>query len=216
MSSPARSAVTQPAAADVDEEFPAHPPPHSSRIAAIMIPDVFTTGPPIRDVLETDTSKVQDETVEACLSFLTDGGDAHAPANAHGVPRLRHAEHVRFLRGSLGRLPPPFVAADASRPWFFYWSLNALALLGEDVSSYRPALVETARSIQNETGGFGGGFGQTSHLATTYAVVLSLAIVGGEDCFEVVDRRSLWKWLCILKQPDGGFRMGVNGEEDIR
>jgi len=215
MASPVRSSSVQPTSADVDEEFPTSANQHPAPIAATMIPDVFTAGPPIRDALETDTSRTQDETVAACLPFMS-GGAARVPVNAHGVPRLRRADHARFLRGNLGKLPAPFVAADASRPWFFYWCLNALVLLGEDVEPYRSALVETARSIQNETGGFGGGFGQTSHLATTYALVLALAIVGGDDCFDVVDRRSLWKWLCTLKQPDGGFRMGVDGEEDIR
>jgi hypothetical protein len=70
--------------------------------------------------------------------------------------------------------------------------------------------------MQNDTGGFGGGGKQTSHLATTYALVLALALVGGEDAFEVIDRRAMWKWLCALKQPDGGFQVSVGGEEDVR
>lgn len=70
--------------------------------------------------------------------------------------------------------------------------------------------------MQNDTGGFGGGNGQLSHLATTYAVVLALALVGGQDLYEVVDRRSLWKWLCTLKQPSGGFQMATGGEVDVR
>ena len=88
--------------------------------------------------------------------------------------------------------------------------------MGADVSKYRDGLVETARSIQNESGGFGGGFGQQSHLATTYAMVLSLAIVGGEAAYQVIDRRAMWKWLCALKQSDGSFRLTLGGEIDIR
>lgn len=98
----------------------------------------------------------------------------------------------------------------------FYWCLNGLSILGEDVVEYRSRLIETVRPMQNDGGGFAGGFGQTSHLATTYAIVLSLALVGGEDAYEVIDRRSMWKWLCSLKQPDGGFQMAVGGEEDVR
>jgi protein farnesyltransferase subunit beta len=45
--------------------------------------------------------------------------------------------------------------------------------------------------MQNPTGGFGGGHGQTSHVAGAYAAVLSLAMVGGEDAFAVVDRQSM-------------------------
>lgn len=181
---------------------------------AAMIPDMFTSPPPVRDDLHTTTSISQDQTVELCLPFLS--GEKHDETNAHGIPHLDRERHIRFLHKQLGKLPPPFMAADASRPWFLYWCLNALRLLGEDVSSYRESLIETARSMQNDTGGFGGGNGQLSHLATTYAVVLALALVGGHDVYEVVDRRALWKWLCTLKHPSGGFQMAVGGEVDIR
>ncbi|KAK3333480.1 terpenoid cyclases/protein prenyltransferase alpha-alpha toroid [Cercophora scortea] len=180
-----------------------------------MIPDLFTQLPPVRDDLETDTSEAQDETVEACLPFLA-GQDDLFEYNEHGVPRINREKHIKFLHNSLGRLPGGFVAADASRPWFLYWSLSALTMLGEDVSHYREAVAETARGMQNDTGGFGGGGRQLSHMATTYAVVLALALVGGEEAFEVIDRKAMWKWLCSLKQPDGGFQVCMGGEEDIR
>lgn len=182
--------------------------------SATTIPDLFRSVPPLKDALDTATSTVQNETVEACLPFLTAAvDDAY---NEHGLPHIHRKKHVAFLRKQLAGLPAPFVGADSSRPWFLYWCLNALRLLGEDVSSYRDSLLETARSMQNDTGGFGGGNGQLSHLATTYAVVLALALVGGQDVYEVVDRRALWRWLCTLKQPNGGFQMATGGEVDVR
>ncbi|KAH8897044.1 terpenoid cyclases/Protein prenyltransferase [Thozetella sp. PMI_491] len=180
-----------------------------------MIPDLFTQFPLVRDELETATSIAQDETVEACQPFLA-GEDQLFDYNEHGVPRLLREKHIAFLHNSLKALPGRFVAADASRPWFLYWCLEGLALLGEDVTGYRESAAATARSMQNASGGFGGGGKQLSHLATTYAVVLSLALVGGEEAFEVVDRRAMWRWLCSLKQPDGGFQVCLGGEEDIR
>lgn len=195
---------------DIDEEIVIE-----RRNPGVMIPDIFTRPPPVRDDLTTDTSQVQDETVNSCLPLLSGEGE-RLEYNENGVPRLDRQKHIKFLHQSLGRLPGRFVAADASRPWFLYWCLSGLTLLGEDVSSYREAIIETARSMQNETGGFGGGGRQLSHLATTYAVVLSLALVGGEEAFDVVDRRAMWRWLCSLKQPDGGFQVCLGGEEDIR
>lgn len=180
-----------------------------------MIPDLFTSQPPIVDQLATHSSELQQDTIEECLPFLN--GDEHAgKCNQHGIPRLDKQRHVKFLHKQLGRLPPQMAAADPSRPWFFYWCLAALTLLGEDVSVYRERLVETVRPIQNASGGFGGGFGQDSHLATTYATVLALMLVGGEGAYEVIDRRAMWKWLCSLKQADGGFQLVVGGEEDVR
>lgn len=45
--------------------------------------------------------------------------------------------------------------------------------------------------MQNLDGGFGGGHGQTSHCAPSYAAILSLAMVGGKDSFDLIDRRAL-------------------------
>ncbi|SPO04965.1 related to RAM1 - protein farnesyltransferase, beta subunit [Cephalotrichum gorgonifer] len=179
------------------------------------VPLLFTSLPPIIDGLATPTSTIQDATVKEVLPYLG-GAAGRLDYNDLGVPRLMREKHAAFLRKNLGALPAPYIGADASRPWILYWCLAGLALLGEDVSSYRPGLVETARTMQNRSGGFGGGHGQTSHLATTYAVVLALAVVGGEEAYEVIDRRAMWKWLCSLKQPGGGFQMAFGGEVDVR
>jgi protein farnesyltransferase subunit beta len=194
-----------------DEEF-VSPIADKNRV---IVDDLYTREPLVSDPLVTTTSEAQDRTVEQCLPLLS-AEDKTIDYNAYGVPRLQRENHIAFLRRSLGNLPAPFVAADASRPWMFYWALNGLSLLGADVSIYREGLVATAQHMQNATGGFGGGFGQLSHLATTYAMVLALAIVGGEDAYELIDRKALWKWLCALKQPDGGFQMCLGGEVDIR
>ncbi|KAK0742362.1 terpenoid cyclases/protein prenyltransferase alpha-alpha toroid [Apiosordaria backusii] len=203
----------------IDSEIPfTNPPSHPFPSNPIMIDSLFTTPPPILDPFPTQTSILQSETIDEVLPFLT--AQSQQPDlftyNDFGVPSLRREAHISFLRSSLGRLPGRFVAADASRPWFLYWCLSGLAMLGEDVREYRDAVRETARSMQNPTGGFGGGGGQLSHLATTYAVVLAIALVGGEETYEVIDRRGMWRWLGGLKQRDGGFEVCKGGEEDIR
>ncbi|KAJ0342886.1 hypothetical protein COL922a_000710 [Colletotrichum nupharicola] len=201
---------------DVDEgfiDYESEPEPSPTSQHNPAVPALFTTPPPVRDALPTATSKLQDDTLRQCLPFLA----ANPARNAHGVPALLRDNHVKFLEKQLGRFPAPYVAADASRPWFLYWSLNALALLGYDTAVYRDDLIATVRTMQNlPGGGFGGGHGQNSHLATTYAVVLALAIVGGEDAYEVIDRRAMWRWICSLKQRDGGIQMTLGGEVDVR
>lgn len=52
-------------------------------------------------------------------------------------------------------------------------------------------VIETFTAAQNASGGFGGGHGQASHIAPSYAVVLSLAMVGGPDALNMIDRKSL-------------------------
>lgn len=177
--------------------------------------DLFTSLPILHDLLITQSSQIQDETIQECLPFLS-GKKAGIVYNRFGVPHLDRKRHIQFLHKSLRKLPAPYVAADASRPWMFYWALAGLSAMNEDVSEYRERLISTVRPIQNATGGFGGGNGQMSHLAPTYAIILSLAMVGGQEALDIIDRKAMWRWLGALKQPDGGFQMSVGGEQDVR
>jgi protein farnesyltransferase subunit beta len=79
-----------------------------------------------------------------------------------------------------------------------------------------PRVIKTFAPMQNASGGFGGGHGQYSHLAGTYAAILSLALVGGEAAYSLINRESMWKWLRRLKQSNGGFQVCEGGEEDVR
>lgn len=163
--------------------------------------------------LETKTFTTQAETTAQCLPLLLDPSQLKLPLNSHNIPHLNRIAHANFLKATLQPLPAPYVAADASRPWLFYWALAGLSFLDQDVSSYRTPLINTLRPLQNKTGGFGGGHGQLSHCAGTYAALLSLASV---DALEVVDRKAMWHWLGSVKQTSGGFRMAVGAEEDVR
>ncbi|CAI7659899.1 unnamed protein product [Penicillium crustosum] len=180
------------------------------------IPALFTQPPPIRDPLITETVDLQNATLEKCLPFLKGIHSAQKDFNDHGVPALQRDLHAGFLYDALEDYPEGFVAMDASRPWIVYWALAGLAMLGEETTRFRERVITTLRPMQNPTGGFGGGHGQTSHLAGSYAAVLSLAMVGGEEAFGLVDRHAMWQWIGRLKQPDGGFCVCEGGEEDVR
>lgn len=103
-----------------------------------LIPNLFTSLPPIKDTLVTDTSELQDGTVEDCLPYLA--GIANPSKSLfdftpHGVPRLEREDHVDFLTDALQNAK--YMAYDASRPWVVYWALTGLSLLGEDVEEYQ-------------------------------------------------------------------------------
>jgi len=55
-----------------------------------------------------------------------------------------------------------------------------------------------------------------SHIATSYAAVLSLVAVGGSDALDSIDRKAMWHFLGRMKQKSGGFSMADGGEVDIR
>ncbi|RMZ82773.1 hypothetical protein DV738_g1494, partial [Chaetothyriales sp. CBS 135597] len=185
----------------------------------VSIPSYYLTEPPLIDDLTTKTSELQQDTIDECLPLLQAALDASQDPNdfnASGVPELRKSDHIAFLEDSLATFPARFVGLDASRPWMVYWALLGLHLLGEDVSQQRQRVRKTFYPLQNSTGGFGGGYGHYSHLAGTYAALLSIALVGGEDTYAMIDRKAMWHWLGILKQSDGGFQICQGGEEDVR
>ncbi|KAI5809061.1 terpenoid cyclases/protein prenyltransferase alpha-alpha toroid [Peziza echinospora] len=175
---------------------------------------LFTRPPPIKDLLQTKTSTDQDAVSIRCQVIHSDVWNP--------LPNLMREAHIQFLEDFLGldqdgdQLPPGFVMLDASRPWLLYWCLIGLHCLGSDLAEYRERLIDTLRPIQNRSGGFGGGNGQKSHVAVSYASVLSLCTVGGKEAFDLIDRVSMWRWLSGLKQLDGGFRVCDGGEEDVR
>lgn len=197
----------------VDEEF-VHD--ISSLQMEFMIPDLFTTFPPIIDLVSTKTSQAQLKTADICLPYLKAESE-NVEYNRNGIARLDREKHITFLRRSLEtKLTHHYTGYDASRPWILYWCIHGLQLLGADVSQYSEQLVDTARWMQHPEGGFGGGFGQMAHLATTYACVLALATAGDQNGYDCINRLTMWKWLSSLKQPDGGFAMAVGGEVDVR
>ncbi|EYE99877.1 CAAX farnesyltransferase subunit beta RAM1 [Aspergillus ruber CBS 135680] len=211
--SPAPTAVSNPIASKSSTKT------IMSTTAAVRpgVPALFTEPPVIHDPLTTETSELQEQTLEKCLPFLQGNQKSQRePFSRHGVPALGRDDHIGFLYDSLEEYPDDFVALDASRPWMCYWALAGLSLLGEDVSKFRQRVIATFTPMQNPTGGFGGGHGQMSHSASSYAAVLTLAMVGGSEAYRLIDRRGMWSWLGRLKQPDGGFRICENGEEDVR
>ncbi|KAK4502456.1 hypothetical protein PRZ48_005881 [Zasmidium cellare] len=203
---------------DVDEDFtgPPFPGKHLLKqndldLPPWLKPETFAL---FHDDLTTTTSEAQVKVTADCLPLLTGKERLNGLRyNKYGIPHLNREKHVAFLKDWLEPLPAPYVVIDASRPWVFYWTIGGLSFLEQDVSVYKQRLMETVRPLQNPYGGFGGGHGQYSHLAGTYACILALAAAGG---LEAVDRKGLWHWLGQMKQSDGGFTMSKGAEEDIR
>ncbi|MCJ1328177.1 CAAX farnesyltransferase (FTase) subunit beta [Thelotrema lepadinum] len=181
-----------------------------------IVPSLFTSQPFLQDSLQTETSINQENTIKECLPYLTKAERNDAEIGTSGLPRLKRQLHINFLLRSLEEKPSVYVGFDSSRSWIVYWALAGLCLLGEDVTSHRERVIQTFTAAQNVTGGFGSGHGQVSHIAPSYAVVLSLAMVGGSDALEIIDRKAMWEWLGEIKQPEGGFSVTVGGEVDVR
>ncbi|KAJ3220833.1 hypothetical protein HK099_003989 [Clydaea vesicula] len=128
--------------------------------------------------------------------------------------------HIGFLKKVVAHLPlsSGFISLDASKPWILYWTVHALDLLSYPLSKeLQNRIISTLKNIQNPiTGGFGGGPGQISHLATSYAAVNCLAIIGTTEAFEIIDREKMYKWILSLKLSNGSFMMAQDMEVDVR
>lgn len=164
-----------------------------------------------KDSLITQTSEDQDEVEKACASMYN-----WIRSNYDSAPSLAFEKHILYLRNMLEPLPARFVSLDASKPWMIYWTVNALALLGNDISDLGKSIQDTIMMYQNPYGGFGGGTGQLSHLAPTYAAVNVLALCQDPTAWEKINRQKCYEWLISMKQRNGSFTMCQGGESDTR
>jgi len=121
------------------------------------------------------------------------------------------------LRKGVTALPRSYESLDASRPWLAFWILHSLELLNEPVpTEIANKVIDFLSLCQCKDGGYGGGPDQIAHLATTYAAVMALSILGTEKAYASIDRKGLLNFFQRMKQSDGGFTMHVGGEVDIR
>lgn len=130
---------------------------------------------------------------------------------------LTRHKHVAFLKNSLIHLDESYECLDSSRPWLCYWILHSLQILGETLEAEEYSKIAGfLGKCQSEKGGFGGGPGQLPHIATTYAAVNALCIIGTPEAYAVINREGLYNFLLSLRGEDGSFSVHVDGEVDTR
>lgn len=133
-------------------------------------------------------------------------------------PSLKKKRHIDFLTAGLRELGVSYQCLDASRTWICYWILHSLDLLDALPlsSDLETQIANFLNRCQHPDGGFGGGPGQEPHLASTYAAVNALCILGSKHSFDVIDRPKLLSFFFRMKQADGSFTLHENGETDVR
>jgi len=130
---------------------------------------------------------------------------------------LRKEDHIDFLESALNKLSSSFQTLDASGPWMCYWIIHSLKLLGKEIdTSLKKKVCNTLSMCQHKDGGFGGGYLQLPHLATTYAAVLTICELEFEDAYRLIDKEKLIGFLKRRSNPDGSFSMHEGGEADTR
>lgn len=134
------------------------------------------------------------------------------------MPTIHRMQHIQFLENMMRSLSSHYECLDSSRPWMVYWTLNAAHLLNfrfcDDLLS---RVIQFLIRCRSKDGGFGGGPAQVSHLATTYAAVNALCIIGSAEAYDAIDKPMLLQFLYRVRDDrNGSFRMDCDGESDVR
>lgn len=166
---------------------------------------------PMMKEIETETTEAREELLHKCQAIFA----------RKYFPLLNRDFHKRFLESPLShKLPPGMVSLDASGPWMIYWVANGLKVLDESwlTKDAQRRIYQKLFGISTVGGPFGGGVGQLPHLASTYAAVNALAICENVDnCWNNINKESIYNWLLTLKRKDGGFQTCYKvGEYDTR
>ncbi|KAH9816182.1 terpenoid cyclases/protein prenyltransferase alpha-alpha toroid [Melampsora americana] len=164
------------------------------------------------DGLKTETSEDQDETEQEILELLLPC-QIKKPIE---TSELAKEAHIEFIRSNLKELPTPFTVLDSSRSWLTFWISNSIEI-------EHKALIDTILSFQDPNGGFGGGPGQSAHLASTFACTLALSSLLAksepvlvQQTWSKINRDKMYHWILSLKQSNGSFLMQMNAEADVR
>ncbi|PAV76471.1 hypothetical protein WR25_11617 [Diploscapter pachys] len=158
----------------------------------------------------TEQKRVEDIVQESYDSFKSRG-----PIDKQCLFHRNH--HVNYLMKSLKSVPISYASLDASRTWICFWSLNGLRILDAEIpEETQKDIIRFIKSCEDPKGGYGGGPGQSAHLAPTYAAVMALVLLKSEEALKSIDRPMLLEYLLRMKQPDGSFTMHDDGEADMR
>ncbi|KAI9012990.1 terpenoid cyclases/protein prenyltransferase alpha-alpha toroid [Gaertneriomyces semiglobifer] len=159
-----------------------------------------------------DQTEVEESVIERYQSYL-----GITPSKRYERIKLYRPFHAAYLLRGLESLSKWMVSLDASRPWLVYWMIHSLDLLNVPIpDEIAQRAIDTLSRCQNPEGGFGGGPGQLSHVAATYAAVHALALIGRREAWDAIDRKALIRFYSSLLLPNGSFLMHRDGEADVR
>ena len=112
---------------------------------------------------------------------------------------------------------------DTGQPWMIYWSIHSLELLNDPEYNIRDEklqkkIIKFLSYCQSPTGAFSGGHYQITHLASTYAAILSILTIGTEESYNLIDRKKMYHALLSMRNSEieGSFLMHREGECDMR
>ena len=111
--------------------------------------------------------------------------------------------HYNYAASMIYNLPPSFKYLDSGMPWFTYWILNILEITNiqdyELPHSLKLKFVEILKELQHPEGGFRGYSYGIPHLASNYAAILAICLLGIKEAYEIVNIDKMRRYLKSMK-----------------
>lgn len=190
------------------------------------IPDSLTmmlTAPAIEaDALITPTTQAQNE-VESTIREIYEDLVDEASRECRNIKNdsLNTKKLLKYLDKSLNEpMNELYYPYDPNHGWMLYWLVNPYYVLKEsntlDESTKKLASDKIQKNlINNGYEGIGGGKNQLGHIASTYASILTLVVIGDYSTLKSL-QKPIYDWLMSLKLSNGSFLMHKQGEHDAR
>jgi protein farnesyltransferase subunit beta len=111
--------------------------------------------------------------------------------------------HYNYAAKMIYNLPPSFKYLDSGMPWFTYWILNILEITNvqdyELPHSLKLKFVDILKELQHSEGGFRGYSYGIPHLASNYAAILAICLLGIKEAYEIINVEKMRKYLKSMK-----------------
>lgn len=105
---------------------------------------------------------------------------------------LNRYAHAMFEYSQFNQLSKGMVGQDSGQPWFLFWLTNGIEICNTSeiklTSDIKTRCVSYLRQCHNnKEGGFSGAPGLQTHLASTYAAMMSIVNIGTTEAYQIVD-----------------------------
>lgn len=130
--------------------------------------------------------------------------------------------HINFVKQIYSKHSSAGIKQETFSIWSPTYVLFVLRVLGydKDHSDEFSEICEKTRLYMERRKAFRGGISgltyDNPHLVSNYSAIMTLALIGTDSAYEVIDRAAMYEALLALKYEDGSFRTTLGMEHDIR
>ena len=147
-----------------------------------------------------DQKNTENSIIKIFLKYGFDIKDAEAFTNQINFnPQL----HYNYAANMIYNLPPSFKYLDSGMPWFTYWILNILEITNiqdyELPHSLKLKFVDILKELQHSEGGFRGYSYGIPHLASNYAAILAICLLGIKEAYDIINVEKMRNYLKSMK-----------------